>query len=152
MTEETYTNYLGTFKGPRPPNGISWETLIQDSAMMERGEMPLPLSMYNAKYGVSTKKVSKTKKSIKETLKKVSNKVSNKVEGKRITFAEYVLENTPNGGFLVFDKSNTQVKPTNKPLVEIFNKLGLAKESKKAPSELTTRQLGTKIFKKLLTK
>ena len=148
MTEETYTNYLGTFKGPRPPNGISWETLIQDSGMMERGEMPLPRSMYNAKYGVSTKKMSKTKKSIKETLKKVSNKV----EGKRIAFAEYVLENTPNGGFLVFDKSNTQVKPTNKPLVEIFNKLGLTKESKKAPSELTTRQLGTKIFKKLLTK
>ena len=148
MTEETYTNYLGTFKGPRPKNGISDEPMVQDSDMMERGELPLPQSMYNKKYGV--KKSTSSKKTISSIVKKKTTVQPMKSE--RVTFSNYIVEKTANGSYLVFDKSNTQVKPTNKPLVEIYNKLGLTKESKKTPSELTTRQLGTRIFKKLLTK
>ena len=144
MTEETYTNYLGTFKGPRPANGVSNEPLVLDTDMMEKREMALPQTMYNKKYGV---KNSKKTKGITSVIKKTS--VAKPIQGERVTFSDYIIEKTPSGGFLVLDKNNTQVKPTNKPLVEIFNKLDLAKESKKAPSELTTRQLGTKIFKRL---
>jgi len=147
MVEETYTNYLGTFKGERPSNGISNQPVYLDTDMMEKRELPLPQDMYNKKYG--TKKKGK-KSSLKSKLKKT--KVDKKIEGQRVTTEKYVIEKTPTGSFLVFDKSGNQIKPTNKPLVEVFNNVIPKKEITKSPSDLTTRQLGTKIFKKLWTK
>jgi hypothetical protein len=147
MVDKTYTNYLGTFQGERPSNGISNQPVYLDTDMMEKGELPLPRDMYNEKYG--TKKKGKTT-SLKSKLKKTVT--PKKVEGQRVTTKKYVIEKTPTGSFLVFDKSGNQIKPTNKPLVEVFNIVIPKKEITKSPSDLTTRQLGTKIFKKLLDK
>lgn len=145
--EKTYTNYLGTFKGEQPRNGISNQPIYLDTDMMNRGELPLPQDMYNKKYGVKNKG---KKTSLKSKLKKTN--VPKKVEGQRVTTDKYVIEKTPTGSFLVYDKKGNQVKPTNKPLVEVFNIVIPKKEITKSPSDLTTRQLGTKIFKQLLDK
>lgn len=147
MVDKTYTNYLGTFKGDSPRNGISNQPVYLDTDMMERGELPLPQDEYIKKYGVKKKK---TNVSLKSKLKKTVT--PKKVEGQRVTTKKYVIEKTPTGSFLVYDKKGNQVKPTNKPLVEVFNIVIPKKEITKSPSDLTTRQLGTKIFKQLLDK
>lgn len=147
MVDKTYTNYLGTFKGDSPRNGISNQPVYLDTDMMDRGELPLPQDEYIKKYGVKKKK---TNVSLKSKLKKTVT--PKKVEGQRVTTKKYVIEKTPTGSFLVFDKKGNQIKPTNKPLVEVFNIVIPKKEITKSPSDLTTRQLGTKIFKQLLDK
>lgn len=148
MVEVTYTNYLGTFKGEKPRNGISNEPIVLDTDMMERGELPLPSSMYNEKYGTKKKRIASKLKT--KTVK--TKEVPKKVEGQRVTTKDYVIEKTPTGSFVVYDKKGNQVKPTNKPLIEVFNIVIPKKEITKSPSDLTTRQLGTKIFKHLLDK